>query len=199
MTTKESILQAAKQEFFCRGFEAARMRAISERAGVNKGLLHYYFKSKETLVTEIFNETFVELFKDLNRVFTSSKDIFQKIEEGVAVYIDFTAKNQDIPLFIVAEMSRDPQQHIERMRQSGLTPPFKELAKSIAQSQELGLIRKDITPKQFVLNMISLVLFPVVAKSMVKYTHDLNEQEFKQMLEKRKKEVAQFLIHAIKA
>lgn len=199
MTAKESILKAAKQEFICKGYEAARMRSIAERAEVNKGLLHYYFKSKEVLVTEIFNETFVALFKDLKRVFTSSSDIFQKIEEGVAVYIDFTSKNQDIPLFIVSEMSRDPKQHIERMKRSGLTPPFKELARSIAQGQEQGIIRKDISPKQFVLNMISLVLFPVVAKSMVKYTHDLNEQEFKQMLENRKKEVAQFLIHAIKA
>jgi len=199
MTTKEIILQAAKQEFICKGFEATRMRSIADKAEVNKGLLHYYFKSKEALVSEIFSETFVALFKDLKRVFTSPSDIFQKIEEGVAVYIDFTTKNQDIPLFIVSEMSRDPKQHIQRMKRLGLTPPFKEMARSIAQSQEEGIIRADITPKQFVLNMISLVLFPVVAKSMVKYMHELNEKEFKEMLEERKKEVAKFLIHAIKA
>jgi len=199
MTTKEIILQAAKQEFICKGFEATRMRSIADKAEVNKGLLYYYFKSKEALVSEIFSETFVALFKDLKRVFTSPSDIFQKIEEGVAVYIDFTTKNQDIPLFIVSEMSRDPKQHIQRMKRLGLTPPFKEMARSIAQSQEEGIIRADITPKQFVLNMISLVLFPVVAKSMVKYMHELNEKEFKEMLEERKKEVAKFLIHAIKA
>jgi TetR/AcrR family transcriptional regulator len=199
MTTKEIILQAAKQEFICKGFETTRMRSIADKAEVNKGLLHYYFKSKEALVSEIFSETFVALFKDLKRVFTSPSDIFQKIEEGVSVYIDFTTKNQDIPLFIVSEMSRDPKQHIQRMKRLGLTPPFKEMARSIAQSQEEGIIRADITPKQFVLNMISLVLFPVVAKSMVKYMHELNEKEFKEMLEERKKEVAKFLIHAIKA
>lgn len=199
MTTKERILQAAKQEFIFNGFEAARMRSIADRAEVNKGLLHYYFKTKETLVTQIFSETFVELFTDLKRVFTSSKDIFQKIEEGVAVYIDFIMKNQEMPLFIISEMSRDPKQHLKRMKHSGMTPPFKELAKSIAQSQQLGLIRKDLAPKQFVLNMISLILFPVLAKPMVQFTHDLSEKEFKVMLEDRKKDVAQFLIHAIKA
>lgn len=199
MTTKESILSAAKSEFICHGYEAARMRSIAEKAKVNKGLLHYYFKTKEALVTEIFSETFNDLFKDLNRVFTSEKGIFLKIEESVEVYIDFTARNQDIPFFMISEMSRDPKQHIARMKKVGLKPPFKEMAKSIAESRAQGLIRQDIEPKQFVLNMISLVMFPVVAKAMVKFTHDINEVEYNEMLQLRKTQVAQFLIAAIKA
>jgi len=50
---RESILAAAKSEFAARGFQGARTASIAERAGVNKALIHYYFKNKENLYLEI--------------------------------------------------------------------------------------------------------------------------------------------------
>jgi len=47
--TEKKILQAAREEFIQTGFNGARMQAIAERAGVNKALLHYYFRSKDKL------------------------------------------------------------------------------------------------------------------------------------------------------
>ena len=54
--TKAKILDAAKVEFGTKGFAAARVSDIAERAGVNKQLISYYFGGKEGLYTELTNQ-----------------------------------------------------------------------------------------------------------------------------------------------
>jgi AcrR family transcriptional regulator len=54
----ERILRAAKKEFSERGFSGARMSGISKQAGVNKALIHYYFKDKESLYVEVLRRVF---------------------------------------------------------------------------------------------------------------------------------------------
>lgn len=51
--TKRRILEAATAEFGAKGFAAARVSDIAERAGVNKQLISYYFGSKEGLYNEL--------------------------------------------------------------------------------------------------------------------------------------------------
>jgi TetR/AcrR family transcriptional regulator len=52
------ILEAARREFGLRGFAGARVEAIARRAGVNKGLIFYYFESKEGLFRALAEERF---------------------------------------------------------------------------------------------------------------------------------------------
>ncbi len=56
--TEDRILKAARCEFLSKGYEGTRMRSIAERADINKGLLHYYFKTKDALLVHVFQETF---------------------------------------------------------------------------------------------------------------------------------------------
>ena len=55
---KVRILSASKKEFAERGFSGARMSSIAKRASVNKALIHYYFKDKETLYLEVLKQIF---------------------------------------------------------------------------------------------------------------------------------------------
>ncbi len=48
-STEEKILMAARQIFIDRGMDGARMQDIADAAGINKAMLHYYFRSKEKL------------------------------------------------------------------------------------------------------------------------------------------------------
>lgn len=53
---KEKILQAALNQFNAAGFSATSLRAIAAEAGISDGHLRYYFKTKEILLLELFNE-----------------------------------------------------------------------------------------------------------------------------------------------
>ena len=52
-TARERILQAAEELFAAAGFDATPTSRIAARAGVPKGLVHYYFKRKPDLLTAL--------------------------------------------------------------------------------------------------------------------------------------------------
>ena len=47
--TEQKILLAARKIFFQKGLAGARMQDIANEAGINKAILHYYFRSKDQL------------------------------------------------------------------------------------------------------------------------------------------------------
>jgi len=199
MTTEEKILQAAEDEMLERGFEGARMRSISEKAEINKGLLHYYFKSKEALLIKVFQKTFREIFVSLEEVFQSDAPLFEKVELAVDKYSDFLIKYQRLPLFIITEMNRNPEKHMMRMRKAGVNPPFGSLVAELEENKKSGLIRKDFASEQFIMNMMGLILFPLIAKPMIMFMNDMTQAEYKTLITNRKKEVTAILIKDIKA
>ncbi|HEX2898201.1 MAG TPA: helix-turn-helix domain-containing protein, partial [Bacteroidia bacterium] len=56
--TEFRILEAARHIFQQKGFDGARMQEIADTAQINKGLLHYYFKSKDALFHKVFGIAF---------------------------------------------------------------------------------------------------------------------------------------------
>jgi AcrR family transcriptional regulator len=54
--TRRRILEAARREFGKKGFDGARVGEIARQAGVNKGLIFYYFQSKEELFRVLSEE-----------------------------------------------------------------------------------------------------------------------------------------------
>ncbi len=46
----DELLDAALDEFIARGFDAARVEDIAKRAGLSKGAVYLYFKSKEEVL-----------------------------------------------------------------------------------------------------------------------------------------------------
>ncbi len=57
-TAKDRILRSAKKEFSERGFSGARMSSIAKASSVNKALIHYYFRDKESLYLEVLTRIF---------------------------------------------------------------------------------------------------------------------------------------------
>src|SRR5262252_10413588 len=53
---RRQILEGARRMFLAQGFDAASMGAIAREAGVSKGTLYVYFKSKEELFEAIVED-----------------------------------------------------------------------------------------------------------------------------------------------
>lgn len=62
------ILKAAETEFAEKGFDGARVDGIAQRAGVNKALLYYYFKSKAGLLDALFDDFFLQLKSERRQI-----------------------------------------------------------------------------------------------------------------------------------
>jgi AcrR family transcriptional regulator len=52
--TEDKIFEAATLVFEEKGMAGARMQNIADRAGINKALLHYYFRTKDHLFDAVF-------------------------------------------------------------------------------------------------------------------------------------------------
>jgi len=83
---KENILKAARTEFSLHGFSGARLAVIAENAGVNKALIHYYFKSKDLLYENVW-EAFFMLDANLENVPVYFDNISFTIPEKLYLYI----------------------------------------------------------------------------------------------------------------
>jgi len=92
-TTREKILEAADSIFGDQGFDAATTRAIAERSGVNKALLHYHFASKHDLfgaVLDSYYERLERLIAGALAAPGSARDRFARVLDA---YVDFLADN----------------------------------------------------------------------------------------------------------
>ncbi|HEV8504032.1 MAG TPA: TetR/AcrR family transcriptional regulator [Chitinophagaceae bacterium] len=194
--TEEKILAAAKKVFLKQGMAGARMQDIANEAGINKAMLHYYFRSKEKLFEKIFTELAQHFFPRLVKIFESDEPLFRKIELFVAEYIDQMRRTPYLPIFVLNEVNRQPEKFIKKMM-GNRKPPVKKFIDDIQSEGKKGII-KPINPLQLLLNIISLCVFPFVARPMFQLVTNIDKTMFDKILEQRKEEVSKFIIDAIK-
>ena len=193
--TEERILSAAKKIFLREGMAGARMQDIADEAGINKAMLHYYFRNKEKLFEKIFTELSQHFFPRLVKIFESNQSLFGKIELFVAEYIDQMQRTPYLPIFVLNEVNRQPETFIKKMM-GNRRPPVKKFIDDV-QADKKGII-KPVNPLQLLLNIISLCVFPFVARPMFQLVTNIDRAMFDKILEQRKGEVSKFIIDAIK-
>jgi AcrR family transcriptional regulator len=109
---RERILAAALQVFAERGFDGARTRDIAERAGVNLGLLSYYFDGKEPLWRSAVSRAFEELAADLADVTAMAQgdaggDERAQLERLLRGFVRFVARRPEFMRLMNDEGKRD--------------------------------------------------------------------------------------------
>jgi TetR/AcrR family transcriptional regulator len=195
--TEEKILEAAREVFTRKGFAAARMQEIADTAGINKGLLHYYFRNKEKLFRAIFEEAFSRFALRANQIFVADLPLFEKIEAFVETYMDILVQNPHLPVFVLSELSRNPEEFVcSVLNREGRPNPLQFLGQIQLEAQA-GRIRQ-VNPFDLFINMISLCVFPFVARPMVQGLMGIDDQTYAKLMENRKREIVDFIIHAIK-
>ncbi|GJM33388.1 MAG: hypothetical protein DHS20C18_23890 [Saprospiraceae bacterium] len=197
-STEQIIKEAAKKIFVRKGFAGARMQEIAEEAGINKALLHYYYRSKEKLFEGIFSEIFDHMIGQLKQSVTTDKPLIQKIEDFVDRYISTIEQNPYIPLFIVNEIAQNPDRFVEKIKSKQVFPELAGFFQQMLGEMERGNIR-EIPPLHLFLNILGLCAFPFIAKPMVKAVSGMDEDTWEMLMKDRKKEVKTFIRRALMA
>ncbi len=194
--TRESILNAARSVFVKKGYNGARMQEIADEAGINKALLHYYFRNKETLFEMILFEALKAIQAGIFVVLESEMDFFEKIRFFCKQYIGFLQSNIYLVSFILHEINQDPEKLVQYFTRAGIKAP-KKLMIQMEEEVQKGSIRKT-DPLQLILNILSLCVFPFVARPIVMGVFSIQDKEFDEMIERRKKEIPEWIISSIK-
>src|ERR1700759_4757996 len=115
LSTEEKILSAAKKVFLTKGMDGARMQDIADEAGINKALLHYYFRSKDKLFEQIFLDVAGALLPRIFAILESDRGLFEKIESFCDEYISQLIETPYVPIFILNEIHRQPQTFLKKV------------------------------------------------------------------------------------
>lgn len=194
--TEKKILDAAKIVFLDKGFDGARMQEIADKAGINKALLHYYFRSKEKLFDAIFQEAFQQFIPKIAEIMMTDKPLFEKLEFFIDTYLTMLSNNPHLPSFVLHEINRNPEKLVNIFKNSGIRPEY--LGMAIAKEVEAGNI-KPVQPIHLIVNILGMCLFPFIAKPIIKgFLFSNNDKIFSEFLSERKKEIKQFVINSIR-
>ncbi|HNP18070.1 MAG TPA: TetR/AcrR family transcriptional regulator [Fulvivirga sp.] len=194
---KESqILEAAKNVFQRKGMDGARMQEIADEAGINKALLHYYYRSKQMLFEAVFIKAFSLLAPQLNKVLNDDSSIEEKIRNFTENYLSFIIKHPYLPSFILNELNRNPDFLLKMKANKGF-PNLDKFKKQVNLEVEQGIL-KPIKAEQLFINIVALNIFPFLASPLIKAFANVDDAAYQQLLVDRKTEVAIFIIDSIK-
>ncbi|MCF8219585.1 MAG: TetR/AcrR family transcriptional regulator [Bacteroidales bacterium] len=194
--TEETILEAAKIVFIHKGMDGARMQEIADEANINKALLHYYFRSKQKLFDAVFSKVLSGTFNEMREIFQGDYSVEHAVKRFADSYIDMLIKNPYIPEFVIHELNKDQEALKKIVRQN--LPDLSPFLRTIRREMDEGKIIK-MDPRQLMMNTISLCIFPFVGRPIVtQILFEGDQQKFYETMERRKKDVSDFILNAIK-
>jgi AcrR family transcriptional regulator len=179
-STEEKIKEAARIVFTQKGYSATRTRDIAEEAGINLALLNYYFRSKEKLFELVMAEKVAKLFGVIAPVVNNNTtSLDEKVTSIVDAYITMLSENPGLPLFVLSEIRNNPK-HFGNRIQAGklLTESF--FVKQLAER------KPDVHPLHFIINVLSMCIFPFIAKPVFESAGVMTSEQLNAFAEERR-------------
>jgi TetR/AcrR family transcriptional regulator len=189
INSEEKILRAAEEVFLRDGYSGSRMQDIADLAGINKALLHYYFRSKDKLFDKIFEKKAALIFPQMEELLHQNLPITELMCIFVERYFEILLENPYMPLFIISTINKaDNQSIIEKL-------PFelnKKLMMILQNEIEMGKV-KNVNPLHFIVSVFSMCAFPFMAKPMIMKMTNVSDEQFKQLMQNRIIEVQNYV------
>ncbi len=193
--TERKILEAAGKVFMQKGRLGASMQDIADEAGINRTLLHYYFRNKEKLFDTIFTKLLSQVFPTMVEAFASDRPFMEKIRIFVETYADLLKENPYLPVFVFQEISLNPDRLAGIIKHVGVDPDLalKGLTKEM---ESLGVHGMD--PRHIIANLLGMVLFPYIGRALFqKIAFQDDTEAYEKFLEDRKEQVPRFVNMAL--
>jgi TetR/AcrR family transcriptional regulator len=159
--TRAAILDAATREFAAEGVAGARIDEIARAAGVNKAMLYYYYRDKETLYGAVLERVFRGLVERLNALLEQPLAPREKILAYAATHFDYIAASPSYPKLVIGEMMRAGRRgspHIRHIAARYLRPLQARLFELFRDAVARREIR-PVDPQHFLLSMVAMNAF----------------------------------------
>jgi len=168
--TEQKILNAATDVFLEKGHDGARMQEIADKAGINKALLHYYFRSKQKLFRTVFKKEAQSMLASIFGLLSPSDNFQVFLEKFIFGYLNNVSSRKNILRFILWELDKSPKEvaswFFEVFEEGGF--PGNPIILRVEKAIKEGEIR-SVDPKNFVLSLLGMCVFPFIAEPMLKH------------------------------
>jgi len=192
--TEQHIKDTAKRVFLFEGKMMATTQDIADTAGVNRTLLHYYFRSRDALFNIVFKEAVTKLRGRIHGVIGSDISFKQKIEGLVEVFYDELIELPYLETFIALQINQDPEKYAELFTHiPGGKERLKNFLKEIQQQMDQQVI-PEMKPINFFINLFALMAYPFVAKPIYLNMFDITDAAYHKLLAERKGIIVSMLL-----
>jgi len=194
--TEDKIFDAATLVFEEKGMDGARMQDIANKAGINKALLHYYFRTKDRLFDAVFQKVAARMLMKFAPVFEKNLTLEEKIRFFYREHITFLQENPRLPAFILHEINRNPA----RVKKLLKNVDFKKFWLMLMEQHKNELDKYNITEEtmpQIMTTIAAISVFPFAARGILEGIFENLGVDFDKYIEERKDFAADFVISAL--
>lgn len=198
ITTEQTILEAAEQEFLEKGFAGAKTTAIAKRAGVNHAMIHYYFRTKENLFTMVFQQKIRILAESFSQSFNQDLSFFDQLKLAIGTHFDFIAANPRLLFFVYGEIITNDRR--KKMLVQSVFPKLKGIVKRLKDGIDAEVENGTICfirPTELLMNIIALNAITFLAMPLLQIIKR-NDKEVEKLLKQRRENNIQFIINGLK-
>lgn len=195
------IMAAASAEFARKGLYGARTQSIAEQAGVNKAMVHYYFRSKEKLYREVLTAPMMEFATQLQALTVSYESPDAFLDGLVDIFMDLFMEHRNFLRILLREVAEGAA----RLEEVSLDIRIQErvnTADLIAHMQTILGAAADLTPDEIFHLFVSvngMTMMSFISPSNSGKIWDYDFSDFDEYLDRRRaliKEILQaFLAH----
>ncbi|MDT8324663.1 MAG: TetR family transcriptional regulator [Bacteroidota bacterium] len=198
--SEEKIFLAALEVFSREGKNGARMQEIADRAGMNKALIHYYFRSKDRLYSEVFSFVARRYFLRMAAAMRTDASFSVLLHEFIDRYIDLLNENPALPMFILREITEGAPVMAEKLRDivlpAGDGVPAVFLARFNA-AVEAGDIR-DLDASQTLITVMGACIYFFVGYPLLAMILPELHSRRDEYLEERKQHIYDLVMNGLK-
>lgn len=169
--TRGRILDAARHEFGMKGFDGARVEAIARRARVNKGLIFYYFQSKEELFRVLSEQRIATTVPTHREPVDWPLLLFGREEETLDWVRFFLWEG------LTFDASKPDALHQGELRSTS----FRQVVEKIRRQQSVGALPAGLDTHQLTFFLYVLGVYPYLLPQMAYLVtgHAPNQTEFR--------------------
>lgn len=161
---EDKIMLSATRVFVLKGKAGTSMQDIANEAGINRTLLNYYFRSKDNLFEQVFSKLFSRFLPFIVNTLQAEIPADKRLENFIDYYFTMLIENPIIPLFILQELTSNPQRFINSLKTGGLNVNI--LLRSLEVEMDRGNIKR-MDPREIMVNLMSLIIFPFAARKII--------------------------------
>jgi AcrR family transcriptional regulator len=195
--TEEKIFEAATEVFLQKGMDGTRMQDIADYAGINKSLLHYYYRTKDHLFNAVFEKIAGQIFRKFAPVLDENLTLEEKIRFFFREHITFLQKNPRLPSFILNEINRNPARIKKLIQLIDINKLWTTLEAQHKEELEKYNITRENIP-QLMTSIAAMSVFPFAARALITSIMEKMGYNFDDYIENRKEYAADFVIKAIR-
>jgi AcrR family transcriptional regulator len=196
---KSRILDAADDVFVRRGIDGARMQEIADQAGVNKALVHYYFRSKADLARAVWLRIATSFAPGILQMMASDLPLDDKIDRYVDAYHATLTRHPYLMAYVISESTRHPELVESFYSQERRRAARRMFDKLQAQIDDCVKAKRmpSVSAEQFFVTLAGSCLFPFAARPGISQLLGLGTSDHRAFMERRRKELPAFLKRAL--